>query len=153
MKKFLLGLFLMLGVVSLALPNYVDGEKIKKAGYEIMESGDRGFRISKESNEDSTLILYYLDNSGKSSAKIMSETSVETAPKDLKFLSSTENKIAYINEFTRQKGYSAYSIVGKKTKLKNCYLVIFYFNAKKLSNAELAKVSEGLLNEGESFLK
>ena len=144
MKKFLLGLFLMLGVVSLALPNYVDEEKIKKAGY---------FRISKESKEDSTLILYYLDNSGKSSAKIMSETSVETAPKDLKFLSSTENKIAYINEFTSQKGYSAYSIVGKKTKLKNCYLVIFYFNAKKLSNAELAEVSESLLNEGESFLK
>ena len=153
MKKILLGLFLMLGVVSLALPSYVDGEKIKKAGYEITENGDRDFRISKESNEDSTLILYYLDNSGKSSAKIMSEASVETAPKELKFLRSTENKIAYINEFTSQKGYSAYSIVGKKTKLKNCYLVIFYFNAKKLSNAELTKVSEKILSEGESFIK
>ena len=153
MEKILLGLFLMLGVVSLALPSYVDGEKIKKAGYEITENGDRDFRISKESNEDSTLILYYLDNSGKSSAKIMSEASVETAPKELKFLRSTENKIAYINEFTSQKGYSAYSIVGKKTKLKNCYLVIFYFNAKKLSNAELTKVSEKILSEGESFIK
>lgn len=83
----------------------------------------------------------------------MSETSVETALKELKFLKSTENKIAYINEFTSQKGYSAYSIVGKKTKLKNCYLVIFYFNAKKLSNAELAKLSEKILSEGESFIK
>ena len=153
MEKILLGLFLMLGVVSLALPSYVDGEKIKKAGYEITENGDRDFRISKESNEDSTLILYYLDISGKGTAKTMSEASVETAPKELKFLRSTENKIAYINEFTSQKGYSAYSIVGKKTKLKNCYLVIFYFNAKKLSNAELTKVSEKILSEGESFIK
>ena len=153
MKKILLGFFLMLGVVSFAIPSYVDGEKIKKAGYEIMESEDRGFRISKEGNEDSTLILYYLDISGKGTAKTMSEASVETAPKELKFLSSTENKIAYINEFTSQKGYSAYSIVGKKTKLKNCYLVILYFNTKKLSDAELAKVSQRLLNEGESFIK
>ena len=45
MKKILLGFFLMLGVVSFAIPSYVDGEKIKKAGYEIMESEDRGFRI------------------------------------------------------------------------------------------------------------
>ena len=83
----------------------------------------------------------------------MSEASVETAPKELKFLSSTENKIAYINKFTSEKGYSAYSIVGKKSKLKNCYLVILYFNTKKLSDAELAKVSQRLLNEGESFIK
>jgi len=153
MKKILLGLFLMLGVVSLALPSYVDGEKIKKAGYEITENGDRGFRISKESNEDSTLILYYLDNSGKSSAKIMSETSVETAPKELKFLRSTENKIAYINEFTSQKGYSAYSIVGKKTKLKNCYIVIMHSTSKQLSNSELTKTVDVLLDEAESYLK
>ena len=153
MKKILLGFFLMLGVVSFAIPSYVDGEKIKKAGYEIMESEDRGFRISKEGNEDSTLILYYLDISGKGTAKTMSEASVETAPKELKFLSSTENKIAYINKFTSEKGDSAYSIVGKKSKLKNCYLVILYFNTKKLSDAELAKVSQRLLNEGESFIK
>ena len=35
MKKILLGFFLMLGVVSFAIPSYVDGEKIKKAGEKL----------------------------------------------------------------------------------------------------------------------
>ena len=37
MKKILLGLFLILGVVSFALPNYVSEEKIRNSGYEITD--------------------------------------------------------------------------------------------------------------------
>ena len=50
MKKILLGLFLILGVVSFALPKYVSPEKIKSFGYEVTDEGDFGFRIARQKN-------------------------------------------------------------------------------------------------------
>jgi len=62
MKKILLGLFLILGIVSFALPKYVSPEKIKSSGYEVTDEGDFGFRIARQKNNgDATVILYYLD--------------------------------------------------------------------------------------------
>ena len=40
MKKIILFLFLILGVVSFAIPNYVNTEKIKNSGYEVTEESD-----------------------------------------------------------------------------------------------------------------
>ena len=100
MKKILIGLFLMLGVVSFALPKYVSPEKIKSSGYEVTEESDFGFRIARQKNNgDATVVLYYLDYPEVSSAIQLSEMSVKTAPEEFKFLESTENKKAYINKF------------------------------------------------------
>ena len=154
MKKILLGLFLILGVVSFALPNYVSEEKIRNSGYEITDEEEFGFRIARQKNNgDATVILYYLDYPEVSSAKQLSEMSVKTAPEEFKFLGSTENKKAYINKFVSPEGKGVYSFVGKKSKIKNCYIVIMHSTSKHLSNSELTKTVDVLLDEAESFLK
>ena len=100
MTKIILFLFSILGVVSFAIPNYVNTEKIKSSGYEVTEESDFGFRIARQKNNgDATVILYYLDYPEVSSAKQLSEMSVKTAPEEFKFLGSTENKKAYIKKF------------------------------------------------------
>ena len=154
MKKILLGLFLILGVVSFALPNYVSEEKIRNSGYEITDEEEFGFRIARQKNNgDATVVLYYLDYPEVSSAKQLSEMSVKTAPEEFKFLGSTENKKAYINKFVSPEGKGVYSFVGKKSKIKNCYIVIMHSTSKQLSNSELTKTVDVLLDEAESFLK
>jgi len=154
MKKILLGLFLILGVVSFALPNYVSEEKIRNSGYVITNEEEFGFRIARQKNNgDATVILYYLDYPEVSSAKQLSEMSVKTAPEEFKFLGSTENKKAYINKFVSPEGKGVYSFVGKKSKIKNCYIVIMHSTSKQLSNSELIKTVDVLLDEAESFLK
>ncbi|WP_454945161.1 hypothetical protein [Fusobacterium hwasookii] len=154
MKKILLGLFLILGVVSFALPNYVSEEKIRNSGYVITNEEEFGFRIARQKNNgDATVILYYLDYPEVSSAKQLSEMSVKTAPEEFKFLGSTENKKAYINKFVSPEGKGVYSFVGKKSKIKDCYIVIMHSTSKQLSNSELTKTVDVLLDEAESFLK
>ena len=154
MKKILLGLFLILGVVSFALPNYVSEEKIRNSGYEITDEEEFGFRIARQKNNgDATVVLYYLDYPEVSSAIQLSEMSVKTAPEEFKFLESTENKKAYINKFVSPEGKGVYSFVGKKSKIKNCYIVIMHSTSKQLSNSELTKTVDVLLDEAESFLK
>ena len=154
MKKILLGLFLILGVVSFALPNYVSEEKIRNSGYEITDEEEFGFRIARQKNNgDATVILYYLDYPEVSSAKQLSEMSVKTAPEEFKFLDSTENKRAYINKFVSPEDKGVYSFVGKKSKIKNCYIVIMHSTSKQLSNSELTKTVDVLLDEAESYLK
>ena len=154
MKKILLGLFLILGVVSFALPNYVSEEKIRNSGYVITNEEEFGFRIARQKNNgDATVILYYLDYPEVSSAKQLSEMSVKTAPEEFKFLDSTENKRAYINKFVSPEDKGVYSFVGKKSKIKNCYIVTMHSTNKQLSNSELTKVVDALLDEAESFLK
>ena len=154
MKKILLGLFLILGVVSFALPNYVSEEKIRNSGYVITNEEEFGFRIARQKNNgDATVILYYLDYPEVSSAKQLSEMSVKTAPEEFKFLGSTENKKAYINKFVSPEGKGVYSFVGKKSKIKDCYIVIMHSTSKQLSNGELTKTVDVLLDEAESFLK
>ena len=154
MKKILLGLFLILGVVSFALPNYVSEEKIRNSGYVITNEEEFGFRIARQKkNGDATVILYYLDYPEVSSAKQLSEMSVKTAPEEFKFLGSTENKKAYINKFVSPEDKGVYSFVGKKSKIKNCYIVVMHSTNKQLSNSELTKAVDTLLDEAESFLK
>ena len=154
MKKILLGLFLILGVVSFALPNYVSEEKIRNSGYVITNEEEFGFRIARQKNNgDATVILYYLDYPEVSSAKQLSEMSVKTAPEEFKFLDSTENKRAYINKFVSPEDKGVYSFVGKKSKIKDCYIVVMHSTSKQLSNSELTKAVDTLLDEAESFLK
>ena len=47
MKKVLLGLFLILGVVSFAVPKYVDKAKLQKNSYEIMQDEKDIFLFGK----------------------------------------------------------------------------------------------------------
>ena len=47
MKKIILGLFLILGAISFAIPKNLDVNKVKKAGYEITRDEDSAVILEK----------------------------------------------------------------------------------------------------------
>ncbi|QNE66532.1 hypothetical protein [Fusobacterium hwasookii] len=153
MKKFLLGLFLILGVVSFAVPKYVDKAKLQKNSYEIMQDETDIFLFGKATEDVGLTVGFYnIKESNDMSKKISEEVKVG-APADQKFISSRENKRAYVNKFKSNDGNYTYSIVAKKTKVKNCYISILYVTTKDFKDNELDKVVDKTLNEVESYLK
>ena len=153
MKKFLLGLFLILGVVSFAVPKYVDKAKLQKNSYEIMQDETDIFLFGKATEDVGLTVGFYNIKESNDMAKKISEEVKVGAPADQKFISSRENKRAYVNKFKSNDGNYTYSIVAKKTKVKNCYISILYVTTKDFKNNELDKVVDKTLNEVESYLK
>lgn len=153
MKKFLLGLFLILGVVSFAVPKYVDKAKLQKNSYEIMQNETDIFLFGKATEDVGLTVGFYNIKESNDMAKKISEEVKVGAPADQKFISSRENKRAYVNKFKSNDGNYTYSIVAKKTKVKNCYISILYVTTKDFKDNELDKVVDKTLNEVESYLK
>ena len=153
MKKFLLGLFLILGVVSFAVPKYVDKAKLQKNSYEIMQDETDIFLFGKATEDVGLTVGFYNIKESNDLAKKISEEVKVGAPADQKFISSRENKRAYVNKFKSNDGNYTYSIVAKKTKVKNCYISILYVTTKDFKDNELDKVVDKTLNEVESYLK
>ena len=128
MKKILLGLFLILGVVSFAAPEYVDVKGMEKSGYII--SG----------NKKDSLLAFKLTQKDRISA--------------MEFLDESENNRAYIQRFKGEnEGLYLYNIVAKNQKVNGCYVTIFFSEEKELSEENLNEKIDSLLNEVESFLK
>ena len=153
MKKFLLGLFLILGVVSFAVPKYVDKAKLQNNSYEIMQNETDIFLFGKATEDVGLTVGFYNIKESNDMAKKISEEVKVGAPADQKFISSRENKRAYVNKFKSNDGNYTYSIVAKKTKVKNCYISILYVTTKDFKDNELDKVVDKTLNEVESYLK
>ena len=153
MKKIILAIFLVLGAVSFAAPKYVDMAKLQKNSYQIIQDEEGAFLFGK-STEDVRLTVALFDVlEDKDVAKKISEEVKTTAPADQKYVSSRENKRAYIIKFKAKDGSYTYSFVGKKPKVKNCYISILYITNKDLKNNELDKIATQTLNEIESYLK
>ena len=153
MKKFLLGLFLILGVASFAAPKYVDKVKLQKNSYQIIQDEADIFLFGKATEDVGLTIGIYDIKENNDMAKKISEEVKIGAPADQKFISSRENKRAYVNKFKSSDGNYTYSIVAKKSKIKNCYISILYITAKDFKDVELDKVVDKTLNEVESYLK
>ena len=153
MKKILLGLFLILGVVSFAAPKYVDKAKLQKNSYQIIQDEADIFLFGKATEDVGLTIGIYDIKENNDMAKKISEEVKVGAPADQKFISSRENKRAYVNKFKSSDGNYTYSIVAKKSKIKNCYISILYITAKDFKDNELDKVVDKTLNEVESYLK
>ena len=164
MKKIILAIFLVLGAVSFAAPKYVDMAKLQKNSYQIIQD-EEGARESDfftkedvflfgKSTEDVGLTVALFDvPESKDTAKKLSEEVKTTAPADQKYVSSRENKRAYIIKFKAKDGSYTYSFVGKKPKVKNCYISTLYITNKDFKDNELDKVADQTLNEIESYLK
>jgi len=153
MKKIILAIFLMLGVISFAVPKYVNTAKLQKNSYQIIQDEEGAFLFGK-STEDVRLTVALFDVlEDKDVAKKISEEVKTTAPADQKYLSSRENKRAYMLKFKSKDGSYTYSFVEKKPKVKNCYISILYITNKDLKNNELDKIATQTLNEIESYLK
>ena len=151
MKKIILGLFLILGAMSFALPKNLDVNKVKKAGYEIARDEDSAVIFGKATDDAGITVALFL---GNVNAKGVSDSIKATAPKNQKFLSSRETKKAYISKYkdTEYNGFS-YSIVAKNSKSKDTVISFLYMTDKELKDADLDKVADKTINEIESFLK
>ena len=151
MKKFILGLFLILGAVSFAVPNYVNTTKIKSAGYEITTDDEDIFSYAKATKEVGISIALYPVTDTDS--KAISDAVKTSAPDEVKlFISTLENKRAYVNKFKDGELYT-YNFVPKKQKIKSCHISVLYTTDKDLSGANLDNAVNSVLNEAESFLK
>ena len=89
MKKIILGLFLILGAISFAIPKNLDVNKVKKAGYEITRDEDSAVIFGKATDDAGITVALFI---GDTNAKGVSDSIKATAPKNQKFLSSRETK-------------------------------------------------------------
>ena len=151
MKKIILGLFLILGAISFAVPKNLDVNKVKKAGYEITRDEDSAVIFGKATDDAGITVALFI---GDTSAKGVSDSIKATAPKSQKFLSSRETKKAYISKYTdtEYNGFT-YSFVAKNSKSKGTVISVLYMTDKELKDADLDKAIDKTINEIESFLK
>lgn len=152
MKKIILGLFLMLGAVSFAVPKYVNTTKLQNAGYEITTDDADIFSFGKATKEAGISVAFYPVTNANMTTKAVSEAVKASAPDEVKFISSIENKRAYVLKFKDGEVYT-YNFVPKTQKSKSCHISVLYMTDKDLSGANLNKVVDSSLNEVESFLK
>ena len=117
MKKIILGLFLILGAVSFAVPNFINTTKLQKAGYTIIEDSETVLTIADTDVVDGDSILvasFYL--SDMSPKELSDAIKAEAQQQDAKFVASFDNNRAYVNEFQHVDFYS-FTIVPKKQKI------------------------------------
>ena len=151
MKKIILGLFLILGAMSFAVPKNLDANKVKKAGYEISRDEDSAVIFGKSTQNAGITVALFI---GDTSAKDVNDSIKATAPKSQKFLSSRETKKAYISKYkdNEYNGFT-YSFVAKNSKSKGTVISVLYMTDKELKDADLDKAIDKTINEIESFLK
>ncbi len=151
MKKIVLGLFLIFGALSFASPSFVDVDKIKQNSYEIYDDDDF-FTFVKSTDEAGISVTFTIIEGGNS--KEVSDIIKSSTPDNQQFLSSINNKRAYINKFANnENGGFTYNFVAKNTKIKDCYISVLYATDTELSDTELNNAVDKVLNEVESYLK
>ena len=153
MKKLILGLFLILGAVSFAIPSFINTTKLQKAGYTIIEDSETVLTIADTDVVDGDSILvasFYL--SDMSPKELSDAIKAEAQQQDAKFVASFDNNRAYVNEFQHVDFYS-FTIVPKKQKINKYHIYVTYMSPKKLSKEDINKVINATLNEAEGLIK
>ena len=149
MKKFILGLFLILGAMSFAAPKFIDMTKVKNAGFDIVQDEEGLFTIASSNEESALVISYYLT---EKNSKELSDTIKADAPNDVKFLASLDNDQAYVNEFQNADFYS-YVVVPKKQKLGKYKIYATYARVKKVEKNAINSTVKSVINEAEGLIK
>ena len=153
MKKIILGLFLILGAISFAMPNFINTTKLQKAGYNIVEDSETVLTIADTDVVDGDSILvasFYL--SDMSPKELSDAIKAEAQQQDAKFVASFDNNRAYVNEFQHVDFYS-FTIVPKKQKINKYHIYVTYMSPKKLSKEDINKVIDATLNKAEGLIK
>ena len=153
MKKLILGLFLILGAVSFAVPNFINTTKLQNSGYTIMEDSETVLTIADTDVVDGDSILvasFYL--SDMSPKELSDAIKAEAQQQDAKFVASFNNNRAYVNEFKHVDFYS-FTIVPKKQKINKYHIYVTYMSPKKLSKEDINKVIDATLNKAEGLIK
>ena len=150
MKKFILGLFLILGAVSFAVPSFIDATKLQKSGHDIIQDEERLFTIGSPKEDTALVISYYLTDKNPQE---LSDTIKADAPAgEVKFLSAINNDQAYVNEFQSENFYS-YVVVPKKQKLGKFKIYVTYATVQKLPKDAINSTVKSVINEAEGLIK
>ena len=150
MKKIILGLFLILGAVSFAVPSFIDATKLQKSGHDIIQDEENLFTIGSPKEDTALVISYYLTDKN---SKELSDTIKADAPAgEVKFLSAITNDQAYVNEFQSDNFYS-YVVVPKKQKLGKYKIYATYATVKKLPKDAINSTVKSIINEAEGLIK
>ena len=150
MKKIILGLFLILGAISFAIPNYVNTTKIKSAGYEITTDDKDIFGLGKVTQEAAISVAIY--PFGNNTPQSIADAMKASKPANVQFLAPVANNRAYVNKFRYLDVYT-YNFVPKKQKVKDCHISVLYMTKENLSGEKLNKIIDKILNDAESVLK
>lgn len=155
MKKIILAIFLILGVVSFSAPEYIDVDKIQKNGYSIGADKEDKFlvekvmEIKKENRIENILILYDFKEDATKKSQSLRKNKLE----GLEFTGSIETEKFIIDKYVELNGSYVYIFYVKKPKIKDCNILVLYTTDKKFSRTELEKVCNKFLDEAESYLK
>ena len=154
MKKIILGLFLILGVVSFAAARGLDINKVNKAGYNLSKQDEFSAIIDKTTDIDATSIAIFFEIVKNDAAKQLLDGAKKTAPEVLKLVNTSETKRAYIVKYKGTDGpYYSYAFVSKKLKFKDTFTTVIYTTDKDLNGSELDKLADSFFNQVESFLR
>ena len=154
MKKFILGLFLILGALSFAAARGLDINKVNKAGYKIFRQDDWTAGITKITDTDETSIAIFFEIVENDAAKKLLDGAKKSAPEVLKLVNTSETKRAYIAKYKGTDGpYYSYAFVSKKLKFKDTFTTVIYTTNKDLNGSELDKLADSFFNQVESFLR
>ena len=150
MKKFILGLFLILGAVSFAVPSFIDATKLQKSGHDIIQDEEGLFTIGSPKEDTALVISYYLTDKNPQE---LSDTIKADAPAgEVKFLSAINNDQAYVNEFQNADFYS-YVVVPKKQKLGKYKIYATYARVKKVEKNAIKPAVKFIIEQAEGLTK
>jgi len=150
MKKFILGLFLILGAVSFAVPSFIDATKLQKSGHDIIQDEENLFTIGSPKEDTALVISYYLTDKNPQE---LSDTIKADAPAgEVKFLSAINNDQAYVNEFQSDNFYS-YVVVPKKQKLGKYKIYATYARVKKVEKNAIKPAVKFIIEQAEGLTK
>ena len=157
MKKILLGIFLILGVVSFAAPSRVNVTKIKQDGHMEVINNDNTYAFGELINENALLVVtYYVGDLGTGGVKGVSESlKKEQLNSQVKYIGSGESEAGYIHKlYAPEQGYYFYIVIGKNQKIKNYVVTGIFQTTEDLSSKnDLKDIINITVQEGEKYLK
>ena len=126
MKKFILGLFLILGAISFAVLYVI--QQNQNAGYEITTDDKDIFGLGKVTQESCYISSNFIH------LEIITPQSIADAmkaskPANVQFLAPVANNRAFVNKYKDGEIY-VYNFVPKKQKSKACHISVLYMTEK-----------------------
>ena len=156
MKKIILSLFLMLGVLSFAAPSYVDVNRIKNDGYDIDVNDNETIAFTQKGSSMNAVVTMYFTNDGNPQNLKAAFKSVFAPQFKLKYTDEFETNRAYIQKSFRNNPDGTvygYNIIAKNQKRKDCYINVFLISTQEFPDELLEELANTSLDEVESYLK
>lgn len=156
MKKIILSLFLLLGVLSFAAPSYVDVNKIENDGYKIAVNNNDTLHFAKGTSSGNIIVatLFFVDDGNTDILKQAFKTGI-ARELNLKYTGEVDTKKAYVQKsISNEEKYSyGYNVIAKKQKVKGCYVTVSILTKKELPDEVLDTVADAALMDIEGYLK